>query len=261
MDDLAKKFSKLSPHAAQIFERLLDIASQQQSIYLKKNHWLMTPELYSLFGLNLAMYHAVTSSPLNKAAFESILVESCIALGRNAEQAKSMTAEIDVVIDGENISLKSEGCIHENILISKFCELGWGPWKKADDLYYKIHQNGEKDQNRTFEHRINIYDRVLTLRNQTKDRTVEYELLEIPLEVFRRVLEIPLSDYKREMRSSRSKTKPKTFSIRIPWSKEKGAREIVVKFDGGGERKLTVKLPKECSTLVAEWKVTSKLKA
>lgn len=255
MSELAKKIEKLPPHARKIIEKIVASATLGDHEKTIGSHWLMTNELYALFGLKLAMYHAVTSSPLNKTAFENILVETCNDLEFQSSIATKKTADVDVILKGFKTSLKSEGRIHDNIHISKFCELGWGPWEKPEDLYFKIHRKDSADKNRTFESRIDIYDKILSLRNEIdSDGCIKYELVEIPSKVFRRILEIPLADYKKEMAASKSKTLPKSFKIRIPWSaSKKDSKEIVVNFDGGGERKLTITLPKDSGIVVATW--------
>lgn len=258
--DLAKKLAELPPIARALVEKIVVAARTSNGDTFAKGHWLMTKDLYSLFGLKLAMYHAVTKSPLSKHSFENILAETCLEVGTDAELPTSATADIDIILAGKNISLKSEGRIHENVHISKFCELGWGPWSKAEDLYYKINRKNKSDGNRTFEKRIDQYDSVLSLRHDDSDKDcIKYELVEIPIAVFRRVLTIPLGDYKREMAASGSRTIPKSFNVKTSWSGKKADREIVVKFDGGGERKLTITLPKEAATVVATWSFNLKV--
>ena len=165
MSDLAKKILELPPHARSLIEKIVTAAKTANGDTFAAKHWLMTKELYALFGLKLAMYHAVTNSPVNKYAFENVLAESCQEVGLSAELPNSSTADVDVILAGKKTSLKSEGKIHDSIHISKFCELGWGPWSKAGDLYYKIHRKNKADSNRTFEARIDQYEAVLSLRH------------------------------------------------------------------------------------------------
>lgn len=260
MSNVSQKISELPPHVQKLIERLIAAAKTNNGDSFLVGHWLMNKELYALFGLKLAMYHVVTKSPVNKYAFENVLAETCQEVGISASLPTSGTADVDVVLAGRKTSLKSEGRIHDSIHISKFCELGWGPWSKAEDLYYKIHRKGKSDSNRTFETRIDQYDAMLSLRHDDSDKdSIKYELVEIPIDVFRRVLSIPLQDYKREMASSKSKTNPKSFNVRTQWSGKKNDREIVVKFDGGGERKLTITLPKEATSVVATWSFNLKI--
>lgn len=260
MSKVSQKISELPPHVEKLIERLISAAKANNVDSFLTGHWLMNKELYSLFGLKLAMYHVVTKSPVNKYAFENVLAESCLEVGISAELPKSATADVDVVLAGKRTSLKSEGKIHDNIHISKFCELGWGPWAKPEDLFYKINKKNKTDSNRTFEIRIDQYDAILSLRHDdTEKDCIKYELVEIPIDAFRRVLSIPLQEYKREMSASSSKTNPKSFNIRTSWSGKKTDRDIVVKFDGGGERKLTITLPKEAATVVATWSFNLKV--
>lgn len=258
--DLAKKLLELPPTAQKLVGKIIAAAKTTNGDTFAKGHWLMSKELYSLFGLKLAMYHAVTKSPLSKHSFENILAETCLEVGIEASLPTSATADIDIILGGKKTSLKSEGRIHNNIHISKFCELGWGPWEKPSDLYYKICKKSKSDGNRTYEARIDQYDAVLSLRHDdTEENCIKYELVEVPISVFRRVLNIPLDDYKREMSASNSRTVPKSFNVKTSWSGKKTDRDIIVKFDGGGERKLTITLPKEASTVVATWSFNLKI--
>src|SRR5437016_3458242 len=134
MSSVAQKIASLPPHVRALVEKIVNAATVTNGSTFKAGHWFMNAEIYGLFGLKLGMYHAVTRSPLNKAAFEQILEESCNQVGIKATMATSMTAEIDIVIAGHKTSLKSENRIHGNIHISKFCELGWGEWVTSDDL-------------------------------------------------------------------------------------------------------------------------------
>lgn len=254
MNSILQKISELPPHVQLLVERLVAAAASNNGDAFSATHWLVNKDLYALFGIKLAMYHVVTKSPVNKYAFENILAETCQATGVATSLPTSGTADIDIVLRGKNISLKSEGKIHDKVHISKFCELGWGPWNKAEDLYYKIHRKNKSDSNRTFEARIDQYDGMFSLRHDDTDRScIKYELIEIPIKVFRQILKIPIQHYKKEMSLSKSKTHPKSFTIRTPWSNQSGARDILVKFDGGGERKLTITIPKEAAIEVATW--------
>ena len=254
MDTLSKKLAQLPPEALSIIERLVAAISQSNAANLKNKHWLVNERFYALFGMRLGMYHALTRCPVNKKVFESLLSETCNELKILTILPKSHTAVIDLLIQDKKISLKSEGRIHSNVHMSKFSELGWGPWKTPKDLYYKIHRKGSNDTNKTFESRIDLYDHVFTLQHELSDESLKYELIEIPVSTFRRILEIPLTDYVQGMRNSNSTTtEAKSFAIRIPWSKRSGSSDIIVKFDGGSERKLTITLPKESCTILAQW--------
>jgi hypothetical protein len=258
MNDLEKKIANLPKRAADIVARLLSAIDITHGVTFDPKHWLMTSDLYQIFGLRLCLYHLITSTPLSKSAFEGLLLQSCKEAGIPVESAPSKTAEVDMVLNGKKTSLKSEERIHTSIHISKFCELGWGDWNNATDLYYKINMRSPQDTNRTYEKRITSYDKVMTLRNQVVGGKISYELLEIPIAVFARILEIPLSDYADGIKASKSKTIPKSFRVKIPWSKKKGSKDIVVLFDGGGERKLTITLPRESAGVeIASWKIES----
>lgn len=254
MKDFASRFASLPRQVQALIERLISAARTDERDTFASDHWLMTKELHALFGLKLAMYHVLTKSPVNKKVFEHILVETCADTGISAGIAGSGTATIDAVIKSKKTSLKTEGEIHDNVHISKFCELGWGSWSNGKDLYYKIHKRGVADNNRTFEARIDTYDKILMLRHDTSEvGCIKYELLDIPLAVFKRILEIPLDDYERGWKESKSRVAAKSFRVRIPWNKKSNAREIVVLFDGGTECKLTITLPKESAIVAATW--------
>jgi hypothetical protein len=108
--------------------------------------------------------------------------------------------------------------------------------------------------------RLDVYEKMLSLRNEkTPDGKINYELIEVPIGALRRILDIPKATYKAEMAGSQSRTIPKSFNVKIPWCDKSGARDIVVKFDGGGERKLTITLPKECGKVVAAWSFASEI--
>jgi hypothetical protein len=256
MRSLQDKIDALSPGARKMIERIVDAAAIHQEKPVNSKHWLVSNDFQAIFGMRLAMYHAVTRCPVNKTTFESILSESCTELGMSAVIPSSHTAVVDLVVENKRVALKSEGKIHEKVHISKFCELGWGSWECSRDLYYKIHNTSKTDTNRTFESRLSQYDLVLTLRhNDSIEKMIAYELIEIPTSVLKRILDIPMESYNEEFEASKSKTIPKSCNIKIPWINRESAKEIIVKFDGGGERKLTITVPLEACVRLATWDV------
>lgn len=219
---------------------------------------LFPVEVLNDFGDTLLIHHAFSREAFSKDKFEYALEQLCRLRGIQASLARSGNPGHDVTINGVKISLKTQAdkkLKSDELFISKFMEMGKGPWTN------KISQlEGFRDR---FLNHLNRYDRIFCLRTlirpkspveDDKGETVgltqeptrwKYELVEIPKAIF---LEAEVGEFKF---SRRSKAKAKVGYCYVP--AEKGKRYALY-FDGGTERKLQIKyLKKKLCMVHATW--------
>ncbi len=161
--------------------------------------------------------------------------------GHKASLAPRGSPGHDATVDGIKLSLKSQADkgIKENALwISKFMELGKGPWgDDPEDL------EGLRDQ---FLTHMKNYERILSLRALLKGPRWKYELAEIP----KQVLSAAINGELKMMTKSEQFPRPGDCYVRKP----NGEPMFDLYFDAGSERKLQIKnLRKEFCRVHAVW--------
>ena len=145
-------------------------------------------------------------------------------------------AGYDIVMNDVRVSLKTQGNSSinpERIHISKFMELGKGPWvlQELQERYI----NHMKD-----------YQRIFTLRCLSNSGEFQYELVEIPMNLLHEVV----SGETYSMDGSKQSPKPGYCDVKD----EHGSIKFRLYFDGGTERKLQVKdLNKMYCKVHANW--------
>lgn len=194
-------------------------------------------------GEVIQLHHLHSAEPFTKDKFEYAVVRLMLRSGILAEKVANGHPGEDVVVAGVRWSLKTQADrqIRRNqILISKFMELGRGRWESEADLA------GLRD--RMLSHLEN-YERIFSLRCLTPrpDDLWEYELVEIPRELLLGARGLPC-----EMaHESRQVPKPGRCFIRD----NAGHLQAELYFDGGSERKLRIqKIAIEACRVHARWK-------
>lgn len=244
IDKLAGALHGLTEHQLTLTER---IVAQLQRPFLKKwrrpRSFLVNEQLLQDFGDVLSIHHCISKESLSKDRFEYALESTLRMCGKTVALADSRTNPgHDITIQGVRYSLKSQSdksIKEDEILISKFMELGKGDWPDDDKGFgllrdkYLLH--------------MNAYDRIFTLRCLSKKPSCwRYELVEIPKALLQEaqsgVIEIC------------SKTKQKTCPAYCRVKGADGQLRFELYFDAGSERKLHVKhIRKDLCIVHAQW--------
>ncbi|MFN9476149.1 hypothetical protein [Acidovorax sp.] len=200
------------------------------------------PILHSL-GDALRIHHAFSRQALSKDRFEHALEKVMVLNGVDAALATSRTNRgHDITVNGYRISLKTEAAANtreSHLNISKFMELGRGAWELPllRDLF--------------LEHMLG-YDRVLQFRCLPSPAGFHsYELVEIPKLILMQGKDAQLTISE----DSRQNPKPGYGNVFDPTS---GALMFQLYFDGGTERKLSIKrIDRRYCVLHGTWKFGS----
>ena len=203
----------------------------------------LSAEWLAGLGETIQLHHLHSLEPFTKDKFEYAVVRLMLRLGIPSEKVENGHPGEDVVVGSERWSLKTQAdrqIRRDQVLISKFMELGRGAWVTEEDL------GGLRD--RMLEH-LGNYDRIFSLRCLTPRPSDcwEYELVEIP-----RQLLLASSGLPCEMaHGSRQTPKPGRCFIRA----DGGDLLAELYFDGGSERKLRVqKIALDACIVHARWK-------
>jgi len=228
--ELTRLWPKLSEDQQELLLRAADdLARPITSWRLESSDIIRDDSMLKRFGDILKMHHLISLEPFRKEKFEYALERLYELGGIAASRPASSTATYDLEVDGEKWSLKSQAdkkIRRDVIFISKFMEIGSHSWNRNPDSLVNVCR---KVLDKLFE-----TDRIFTLRclNPSDSTRHEYELLEIPVDVFKRL------DCTRCAISPRSRQNPPVATCAA--SDDKG---IMFKFyfDGGTEMKLQVK--------------------
>lgn len=144
------------------------------------------------FTDRLTMYQYFNHEPMSKKAFEYALVAASNAAGRPAfVNTKSTDPAQDVVISGQNFSCKTEaalGISRVKLTISKLMEARWiRPCMTGEDFQAGVRRH-------VLAH-LGKYERMIILRAYRNLPSVDYDLLELPLDLLRRVGDLEASAY------------------------------------------------------------------
>lgn len=178
-------------------------------------------------AVSLRLHHGTTTAPLTKLAFEAAFCDAASDCGLDAQLSPPNTPSLDVVLEGRRLSLKTEA--HKNIksgklLISKLMELGAGEWTDRPEDF-----EGLKVQ---VSQRLQGIDMIVVFRRLMTGRNNYYEMLSIDPALLLEALPLPVLI----KHDSRNSVKPAEIDVRD----EHGDTKFRWKFDGGGERKLTI---------------------
>lgn len=222
---LTSELLNLSPSQLEWVQGVLD------QFQLKHQYWrnpasdIITDLVLERLGDALRIHHAFSRQALSKDRFEFALERALKLSGIQADLVDSRTNRgHDIAINGQKVSLKTEaanGIKRDIIHISKWMELGKGPWELPLLLQnFLDHMKG--------------YDRIFTMRrlNSGPDE-YEYEFVEIPKTL---MLEATDCDLVIQTKSSQN-PKPGYGYVRSG----SGEPKYSLYFDGGSERKLQIK--------------------
>lgn len=203
---------------------------------------LITLSVLDMLGDALRIHHAFSRQPLSKDRFEFAFERSLNRAGIQAELVESRTNRgHDMTIRGVPVSLKTQadaGIRVDSLHISKFMELGKGPWELPllRDMFL-VHMSS--------------YERILQFRClESGPKDYFYELVEIPKEL---LLEGATAQLVTQA-TSRQTPKPGYGYV----YDAAGSLKFALYFDGGTERKLQIKtISKALCKVHATWRFES----
>ncbi len=181
---------------------------------------LVTGRFAADFRNRLLIHHATNESKLTKKAFEYAFQGACRADGKEALVTVSSTfSGVDVTVDGVRFSLKTEAAKDiraDSLIISKFTEARW--IQQCSTLEELV----EEIRTRIPAH-LSLYDRILVLRVRDLSlKRVQYEIVEIPIALLRRVADLTAADFT-------PRTKQGGSSARV---KIEGQTALTLRLDG-----------------------------
>jgi type II restriction enzyme len=208
----------------------------------KEDSDLVTPAVLDMLGDALRIHHAFSRQALSKDRFEFAFERSLNRAGIHAELVENRTNRgHDITILGVPVSLKTQtdaGIRADSLHISKFMELGKGPWELPllRDMF--------------LEH-MRSYERILQFRCLAPGpASYLYELVEIPKTL---LMEGAVAELVTQA-GSRQTPKPGYGYV----YDEDRRLKFALYFDGGTERKLQIKaIRKELCTIHATWRFES----
>ena len=132
-DSLAKALVRLSPSQAELLNGLIKQFDLPHEFHRNEDSDFVTTAVLDTLGEALRIHHAFSRQALSKDRFEFALERSLNRAGIQAKLVESRTNRgHDITINGVPVSLKTQAdaSIRDDSLhISKFMELGKGPWK------------------------------------------------------------------------------------------------------------------------------------
>jgi restriction endonuclease SmaI-like protein len=203
---------------------------------------LVTPAVLDMLGDALRIHHAFSRQPLSKDRFEFAFERSLNRAGIHAELVESRANHgHDMTIRGVPVSLKTQadaGIRVDSLHISKFMELGKGPWELPllRDMFLV---------------RMRSYERILQFRClESGPKWYLYELVEIPKKLLMEGATAQLVI----QAASRQTPKPGYGYV----YDADGKLKFALYFDGGTERKLQIKAVSKALCMIhATWRFES----
>lgn len=181
----------LSPIQVEVLAGIIEKFAEEQTGEHLRNDFL-DADAFEYFSTRLAAHHASSGIALKKENFEHILEQSFQRAGREAKRTESMVHRgADIKVDGNFYSLKTEaakGLNPRSITISKLMEARWirdlsGPADAPEQVRQRILSH------------LNEYERIFMLRSYGDDKTVRYDLREIPKDVLAAVANLRAEDF------------------------------------------------------------------
>lgn len=244
-DKIISLLEKLSDSQLELLERIGAALVLPVNCVRNPSSDIVTGRISGELGDILKMHHVLSEEPFTKDKFEYALEQVLNRDGKSAKLAPKGNPGHDITVENEKWSLKTQADANikfDALYISKFKELGHGPWRDESDLI------GLRKQ---FLDHMQGYDRILILRGFRPGKMPStnhwfYELVEIPKVLFEKAAHGKLS------MQHDSKQDPKPGYCRV--LDEDGHQEFCLYFDGGSERKLQIKeILKRLCTVHATW--------
>lgn len=199
-EELKRKLDDLDDARVELMADIIDALDDDVDQTVNTNSQLVTEQFADVFAARLLIHHAITDSAMEKRRFEYSLHRTADDVGYHSELARSDTNPgKDIEINGEGFSLKTEGAKSistDKIFISKLQEAKW-----MDSLDTK--EGYAKGVDKNIGSHLDRYERILILRSfDNKDKSLfqrngfrRYDLIEIPVDLLRRVTEVPADEY------------------------------------------------------------------
>jgi hypothetical protein len=245
LNELVQAASRLSQAQVDILLEMVEALSSPIDQMLHPNSDFVDAAFAEQFSNRLRIHHATTSQKFKKKAFEYAFVEAARRGGHEASLAASATTPgADTVRGGVRFSLKTEASINisiNSITISKFSEARWiRECRSPLDFCRGV-------QSRIPRH-LSEYDRIITLRAIDQGSgCVRYDLVEIPIEVLRRVETLTPEDF--SPRTKHGSSSAAVFDLT-------GHRLFRIRLDGSVEKVTISGLPVSACVIHASWIVS-----
>lgn len=187
---MAELREKLSTTEARLLRQFLTVLRSYCKVTITHDSPWNVPAFVDEFRLRLVTQHRFIGSPMCQDAFDAAFLGACEAAGQKIQTAPPGQRFWDAVIDGKTISLKStkERNLKMDLLhISKLTEAAWiQDCRSASMRRERTHE--------LFEAYCSQVHSILQLRYFREQE--QYELVEIPVSLFRQVLEVGQEHFK-----------------------------------------------------------------
>lgn len=223
--ELHAKVELLNDAQVVVVARFVDAVTGATDVELLETSWFATPIWAEDFTARLRAYHANAEDPLSSTAFEAVFVGACRTAGWEVDRAASATHrffDVTLVRPGttaRTLSLKASSAKDMNrqtVHISKLTEAAWiQDARRARDRKPLTVQ--------LFDDYRAATSSILMLRgfHTTDPAALEYQLIEIPTDIFARVADVPAADFQAGTVAVRGEDGVVDFKIRLDRSDAK----------------------------------------
>ncbi|NKV31157.1 hypothetical protein GS921_15540 [Rhodococcus hoagii] len=221
--NLHEKIDQLTPQGVDVVTGVVDAILSPAEADLLPGSWLTTPAWSDGFIARLRAHHALSREPLSTTQFEAAFEAACESAGWTIEPAKSATQrffDTIVTIPGhpaKPISLKASSAADMKrkwIHISKLTEAAW-----IQDARKQVERRDRIVE--LFREFREAADAIVILRAFKVDDGVDYELIEIPSDLFKVVDSLDVSAAQAATIPLPSDVKTPDFKIRVDRSDSK----------------------------------------
>nr|WP_314142503.1 hypothetical protein [uncultured Rhodococcus sp.] len=194
-EDLHGKIDRLNDQEAEVVGEFVDALLAPVSAELLPGSWLATKEWSEAFLARLRAHHALSREPLSTTQFEAAFEAACMAAGWGVVSSASATQrffDTTILVPGQvpmPISLKASSASDMRktyVHISKLTEAAWiQDTRKQADRQARIVELFADYRKSTYS--------IIILRGFKEPDGVQYELIEIPTELFEAVEDLDLA--------------------------------------------------------------------
>ena len=201
LDELKAKLDRMSSAKIRFVAQMVDALERPPAAKVKQSHTWITGSADWLehFGLALSVHHGTTSEPLKLTGFEVVFRGACESVKWKVKKSRSQTQRfVDLVVNAggtrRRLSLKSTAAknLSEHFAhISKLTEAAWvQDQRKTQDRRSKLQE--------LFREYARAVDAIIMLRAFRKLDAIphKYQLVEIPVSIFKSIQTAPLVDFK-----------------------------------------------------------------
>jgi hypothetical protein len=244
---LEKLLETLSPAQLSAVEKLIKALNGKVYEQINPKTDIVTKEFAENFSTRLRLHHASIDEKFNKKSFEYAYRDAWLASGAKTAVITNNPTHpgCDVTVDGVRFSLKTEGAKSMSaggIKISKFMEARWiRECKTGEDFASHVIRH--------FKAHTGNYDRIVTLRIFDIAGGFQYDLWEIPKDIFLQALEVKSSAFGPKSKDGSSKA---TIDY-------EGAVAFTLRLDGSVEKVTIDALSTRLCQLHATWRIPLRL--